>query len=283
MSNDIQKADQIAHRFYTKLCLVVSNARATSELRSQQKVDKWVRNSFLSRHTSSSLCSLTWKLQTRSSSRTIFVCTGQYLLHLRRHHSNSRCYSQSQTSPTIKSWSILHLIRLVYASTQLPNISCSRIGCSILLMTLQVLLVIVMLTTWHHLPSTSMEYRSSAVSTVSFVSCPPGSFTRNLGGAQAMYTGMVTSVFTSASRALMTALAQLTSSILVSHVTLHCLVASFHLIDSFYHFISVSCRQAPRSQRCPPTARKAPLPYYSAPHGHTHTFDRLPLLSELPA
>ncbi|KAJ8594090.1 phosphorylated protein that interacts with Vac8p, partial [Rhizopogon salebrosus TDB-379] len=41
MSNDIQKADRIAHRFYTKLCLVVSNARATSELRSQQKVDKW--------------------------------------------------------------------------------------------------------------------------------------------------------------------------------------------------------------------------------------------------
>lgn len=41
MSNDIQKADQIAHRFYTKLCLVVSNARATSELRSQSKVDKW--------------------------------------------------------------------------------------------------------------------------------------------------------------------------------------------------------------------------------------------------
>ncbi|KAG1863173.1 autophagy-related protein 13-domain-containing protein [Suillus subalutaceus] len=40
MSNDIQKADQIAHRFYTKLCLVVSNARATSELRST-KVDKW--------------------------------------------------------------------------------------------------------------------------------------------------------------------------------------------------------------------------------------------------
>lgn len=41
MSNDINKADQIAHRFYTKLCLVVSNARATSEPRSQSKVDKW--------------------------------------------------------------------------------------------------------------------------------------------------------------------------------------------------------------------------------------------------
>lgn len=48
MSNDIQKADQIAHRFYTKLCLVVSNARATSELKSQTKVDKWVRDSFRS-------------------------------------------------------------------------------------------------------------------------------------------------------------------------------------------------------------------------------------------
>ncbi|KIJ60812.1 hypothetical protein HYDPIDRAFT_97951 [Hydnomerulius pinastri MD-312] len=41
MSNDIQKADQIAHRFYTKLCLVVSNARTTAEPRSQGKVDKW--------------------------------------------------------------------------------------------------------------------------------------------------------------------------------------------------------------------------------------------------
>ncbi|KAG6371055.1 autophagy-related protein 13-domain-containing protein [Boletus reticuloceps] len=41
MSNDIQKADQIAHRFYTKLCLVVSNARTTVEPRSQGKADKW--------------------------------------------------------------------------------------------------------------------------------------------------------------------------------------------------------------------------------------------------
>ncbi|KIK78787.1 hypothetical protein PAXRUDRAFT_163009 [Paxillus rubicundulus Ve08.2h10] len=41
MSNDIQKADQIAHRFYTKLCLVVSNARTTAEPRSQGKPDKW--------------------------------------------------------------------------------------------------------------------------------------------------------------------------------------------------------------------------------------------------
>ncbi|KAH7890632.1 autophagy-related protein 13-domain-containing protein [Phlebopus sp. FC_14] len=41
MSNDIQKADQIAHRFYTKLCLVVGNARTTAEPRSQTKVDKW--------------------------------------------------------------------------------------------------------------------------------------------------------------------------------------------------------------------------------------------------
>ncbi|KAH7929215.1 hypothetical protein BV22DRAFT_1003358 [Leucogyrophana mollusca] len=41
MSNDIQKADQIAHRFYTKLTLVVNNARATAEPRSGAKVDKW--------------------------------------------------------------------------------------------------------------------------------------------------------------------------------------------------------------------------------------------------
>lgn len=43
VSNDTQKADQIAHRFYTKLALVVNHARATAELNPQTKVDKWVR------------------------------------------------------------------------------------------------------------------------------------------------------------------------------------------------------------------------------------------------
>ncbi|KAG6331042.1 hypothetical protein ID866_8048 [Astraeus odoratus] len=41
MSNDIQKADQIAYRFYSKLCLVVNSARSTAEPRSQTRVDKW--------------------------------------------------------------------------------------------------------------------------------------------------------------------------------------------------------------------------------------------------
>ncbi|KAI6040787.1 autophagy-related protein 13-domain-containing protein [Pisolithus marmoratus] len=41
MSNDIQKADQIAYRFYTKLCLVVHHARSTTEQRSPARVDKW--------------------------------------------------------------------------------------------------------------------------------------------------------------------------------------------------------------------------------------------------
>ncbi|KAG1867761.1 autophagy-related protein 13-domain-containing protein [Suillus subluteus] len=43
MSHDVQlqRNDQVAHRLYTKLCLVVSNARATSELKSESKVDKW--------------------------------------------------------------------------------------------------------------------------------------------------------------------------------------------------------------------------------------------------
>lgn len=46
MSNDIQKADQIAYRFYGKLILVVHHARATAEPPSNSantKVDKWVR------------------------------------------------------------------------------------------------------------------------------------------------------------------------------------------------------------------------------------------------
>ncbi|KAK7689353.1 hypothetical protein QCA50_007144 [Cerrena zonata] len=41
MSNDIQKADQIVHRFYTKLSLVVNHARASAEPSQQGKVDKW--------------------------------------------------------------------------------------------------------------------------------------------------------------------------------------------------------------------------------------------------
>ncbi|EIW75418.1 hypothetical protein CONPUDRAFT_169288 [Coniophora puteana RWD-64-598 SS2] len=44
MSNDIQKADQIAYRFYTKLALVLANARQTNEpqsSRTQTKTDKW--------------------------------------------------------------------------------------------------------------------------------------------------------------------------------------------------------------------------------------------------
>lgn len=42
MSNDIQKADQIAFHFYTKLFYVVSDARATEGSKAQPKVDKWV-------------------------------------------------------------------------------------------------------------------------------------------------------------------------------------------------------------------------------------------------
>ncbi|KAF6743482.1 autophagy-related protein 13-domain-containing protein [Ephemerocybe angulata] len=41
MSNDIQKADQIAFHFYTKLFYVVNQARATAEPRTQGKIDKW--------------------------------------------------------------------------------------------------------------------------------------------------------------------------------------------------------------------------------------------------
>ncbi|KAI0088973.1 autophagy-related protein 13 [Irpex rosettiformis] len=41
MSNDTQKADQIAHRLYTKLTLVVNHARVTAEPGPQTKVDKW--------------------------------------------------------------------------------------------------------------------------------------------------------------------------------------------------------------------------------------------------
>lgn len=42
MSNDTQRADQIAHRLYSKLALVVNHARATIEPPPNAKVDKWV-------------------------------------------------------------------------------------------------------------------------------------------------------------------------------------------------------------------------------------------------
>ncbi|TFK80497.1 hypothetical protein K466DRAFT_503784 [Polyporus arcularius HHB13444] len=41
MSNETQKADQIAHRLYSKLALVVNHARATHEPPLNAKVDKW--------------------------------------------------------------------------------------------------------------------------------------------------------------------------------------------------------------------------------------------------
>ncbi|KAI8970887.1 autophagy-related protein 13-domain-containing protein [Trametes punicea] len=41
MSNDTQRADQIAHRLYSKLALVVNHARATVEPPPTAKVDKW--------------------------------------------------------------------------------------------------------------------------------------------------------------------------------------------------------------------------------------------------
>ncbi|KAH6901556.1 autophagy-related protein 13-domain-containing protein [Coprinopsis sp. MPI-PUGE-AT-0042] len=41
MSHELQKADQIAFHFYTKLFYVVNQARATAEPRVQGKVDKW--------------------------------------------------------------------------------------------------------------------------------------------------------------------------------------------------------------------------------------------------
>ena len=48
MSNETQKADQIAHRLYSKLALVVNHARATHEPPPTAKVDKWVRSVALS-------------------------------------------------------------------------------------------------------------------------------------------------------------------------------------------------------------------------------------------
>ena len=39
-----QRADKIAHRFFTKFALVVDNARIPDERRDTTKKDEWVRN-----------------------------------------------------------------------------------------------------------------------------------------------------------------------------------------------------------------------------------------------
>jgi len=47
MSNDTQKADQIALHFYTKLFYVVNDARNIGDSNLNSKVDKWVSYSCL--------------------------------------------------------------------------------------------------------------------------------------------------------------------------------------------------------------------------------------------
>ncbi|KAJ8456691.1 hypothetical protein ONZ51_g11976 [Trametes cubensis] len=58
MSNDTQRADQIAHRLYSKLAIVVNHARATIEPPPTAKVDKWVRNLPLLPSATSPQCAL---------------------------------------------------------------------------------------------------------------------------------------------------------------------------------------------------------------------------------
>ncbi|KAG1738008.1 hypothetical protein EDB19DRAFT_921557 [Suillus lakei] len=158
----IQKTDQVAHRFYTKLCLVVSNARATSELKPQSKVDKW------------------FNLETPNSDL--------FRDYLRKY----KAVSVTLAPPPFELQVLLSVPDctsqvLVCTSTQLPGTSYSRIGCSILHLPLQKLVGTNTPMVWRHPPCTRTEYLSSAISTVYFVFFPHGSFTRTLGGAQAMH------------------------------------------------------------------------------------------------
>ena len=99
MSNDTQKADQIAHRLYTKLTLVVNHARATAEPGPQAKVDKWVcvvielriiRIRLVISDKRAIIASSTSRLLTQTSSRS----TPASIVPSRRfpppHHSNYR-------------------------------------------------------------------------------------------------------------------------------------------------------------------------------------------------
>lgn len=69
MSNDIQKADQIAFHFYTKLFYVVNQARATSEPKTQGKIDKWVGLFYLVEREETDPRSSILRLQIRTCSR----------------------------------------------------------------------------------------------------------------------------------------------------------------------------------------------------------------------
>ncbi|KIK17276.1 hypothetical protein PISMIDRAFT_685393 [Pisolithus microcarpus 441] len=99
MSNDIQKADQIAYRFYAKLCLVVHNARSTADQRTPAKVDKWFnletpdydlyRDTLrIYRSISSSPPPNTFELQVLLTVPDLF--SNQVLVHLSPDHSRLR-------------------------------------------------------------------------------------------------------------------------------------------------------------------------------------------------
>lgn len=98
MSNDTQKVDQIAHKFYTKLCLVVNHARATAEPQAQSKVDKWVSQEF---HYALSvlniIASSTWKLQMLTYTRSPPVSIAPFLPRSRHHRFSFKFFYAFQS------------------------------------------------------------------------------------------------------------------------------------------------------------------------------------------
>lgn len=88
-SGIVQKADQIAFHFYTKLFYTVNQARATEEAHSQGKIDKWVREiDLVARiYPPFDIYSSTLKHPTRTSSQERPVnLTETYLYHRPRVH-----------------------------------------------------------------------------------------------------------------------------------------------------------------------------------------------------
>ncbi|THU77505.1 hypothetical protein K435DRAFT_621284, partial [Dendrothele bispora CBS 962.96] len=109
MSNDTQKADQIAFHFYTKLFYVLNHARATAEPGTNAKVDKWVTSNSSSSSPSSSFSSSTGvpPLEIQVLLTIPDLNTNQVLVYLPDSSSSTSTRNRVQPTPKhvlLKKW-----------------------------------------------------------------------------------------------------------------------------------------------------------------------------------
>ena len=119
-SSLVQKAEQIAYRFFTKFALVVDNARIADERREINKADKWVRSSpfpYLRSATDLDtmlVYSSTWKHQILRSTKDHCVYSRTYCRSQQHLGWSSNSSWSCQNSEEIKSWCTPLAIRPVF-------------------------------------------------------------------------------------------------------------------------------------------------------------------------